>query len=111
MCLAVKARPGAETLTSVPTVEVPLVVVLHRHPRESRARAAPGRAGRLESTALMARITRLHSRVPAEVLVGIALAAVAIPQLFLGPGTDLDVGAVIASGRLITHGDYRPSRP
>jgi hypothetical protein len=59
----------------------------------------------------MARITRLHSLVSAEVLVGIALAAVAVPQLFLGPGTDLDVGAVIASGRLITHGDYRPSRP
>ena len=59
----------------------------------------------------MGRITRLHSLVSAEVWIGIALAIVAIPQLVLGPGTDLDVGAVIASGRLITHGDYRPSRP
>ena len=39
------------------------------------------------------------------------LAVIAIPQLLLGPGTDLDVGAVLASGRLIMHGDYRPSRP
>jgi hypothetical protein len=59
----------------------------------------------------MARIPRWRSLVSAEVLVGLALALVAIPQIVLGPGTDLDVGAVIASGRLILHGDYRPSRP
>lgn len=59
----------------------------------------------------MARIPRLRSLISAESMVGIALAIVALPQVVLGPGTDLDVGAVIASGRLILHGDYRPSRP
>jgi hypothetical protein len=59
----------------------------------------------------MARIPRLRSLVSAEGLVGAILAVIAIPQLLLGPGTDLDVGAVLASGRLITDGDYRPSRP
>jgi hypothetical protein len=59
----------------------------------------------------MARTPKLRSLVSAEVLVGLALVVVAIPQLLLGPGTDLDVGAVLASGRLIRHGDYRPSRP
>ena len=59
----------------------------------------------------MARTPKLRSLVSAETLVGAALLAVAIPQLLLGPGTDLDVGAVFASGRLITHGHYRPSRP
>ena len=59
----------------------------------------------------MTRIPKLRSLVSAEALVGAALAVVAIPQLLLGPGTDLDVGAVLASGRLIMHGDYRPSRP
>jgi MFS superfamily sulfate permease-like transporter len=59
----------------------------------------------------MARTPKLRSLVSAETLVGAALVAVAIPQLVLGPGTDLDVGAVFASGRLIIHGDYRPSRP
>lgn len=59
----------------------------------------------------MARIPRLRSLVSGEVMVGLALVVVAIPQIVLGPGTDLDVGAVIASGRLILHGDYRPSRP
>ncbi len=34
-----------------------------------------------------------------------------VPLLLLGPGTDLDVGAVLASGRGILDGDYRPSRP
>ncbi|HUP76563.1 MAG TPA: hypothetical protein VM282_26250 [Acidimicrobiales bacterium] len=59
----------------------------------------------------MARIPRLRSLVSAEGLVGALLAVIAIPQLLLGPGTDLDVGAVLGSGRLIMDGDYRPSRP
>src|SRR5688500_18806124 len=66
---------------------------------------------RLKSRTLMTRIPRLRSLVSAEGLVGAILAVIAIPQLLLGPGTDLDVGAVLASGRLITKGDYRPSRP
>lgn len=41
----------------------------------------------------------------------IALVAGALPLVALGPGTDLDVAAVIESGRLIRGGDYRPSRP
>ena len=60
---------------------------------------------------MRARTPRLQSLVSAEGLVGALLALVAIPQLLLGPGTDLDVGAVLESGRLIIHGDYRPSRP
>lgn len=59
----------------------------------------------------MTRTPRLRSLVSAETLVGAMLAVVAIPQLLLGPGTDLDVGAVLQSGRLIVHGEYRPSRP
>jgi hypothetical protein len=59
----------------------------------------------------MARTPKLRSLVSAETLVGAALVAIAIPQLLLGPGTDLDVRAVFASGRLIMHGHYRPSRP
>jgi hypothetical protein len=41
-----------------------------------------------------------------------AVAAVAVvPMAFLGPGTDLDVGAVIRSGRSIVRaGEYLPSR-
>jgi hypothetical protein len=42
---------------------------------------------------------------------GVAVAAAVAPMAFLGPGTDLDVGAVIRSGRTIvrdTH--YTPSR-
>lgn len=37
--------------------------------------------------------------------------AAAVPLLLLGPGTDLDVGAVIESGRGILDGDYTASRP
>jgi hypothetical protein len=59
----------------------------------------------------MARTPKLRSLVSAEGLIGLALVVVALPQLVLGPGTDLDVGAVIGSGRLIRKGDYRPSRP
>ncbi|MEJ7584803.1 MAG: hypothetical protein WKF43_12145 [Acidimicrobiales bacterium] len=41
-----------------------------------------------------------------------AAAAASIPLLRLGPGTDLDVGAVIASGRtLVEDQRYRASRP
>lgn len=49
---------------------------------------------------------------PRWAVVGAAAVLVAAaPVLALGPGTDLDVGAVLASGRGILDGDYRPSRP
>ncbi|HMJ78781.1 MAG TPA: hypothetical protein VK507_22550 [Iamia sp.] len=42
---------------------------------------------------------------------GAAVAVAAVPMTFLGPGTDLDVGAVIRSGRTIVRdGEYLPSR-
>ena len=42
---------------------------------------------------------------------GAAVAVAAVPMTFLGPGTDLDVGAVIRSGRTIVRdGEYMPSR-
>jgi hypothetical protein len=42
---------------------------------------------------------------------GIAVAVAATPMTLLGPGTDLDVGAVIGAGRTIVRdGDYMPSR-
>ncbi len=45
-------------------------------------------------------------------MVGAAVALASAPLLLLGPGTDLDVGAVIASGRsLVEHHRYRASRP
>jgi hypothetical protein len=37
-------------------------------------------------------------------------ALVTVPVLWMGYGTDLDVGDVRAVGALIRHGDYRPSR-
>ncbi len=43
--------------------------------------------------------------------VGAVLAVALVPLVLLGPGTDLDAGAVIASGRrLVERGDYVPSR-
>jgi hypothetical protein len=54
------------------------------------------------------RVTK--SKVAPVVLLVLALAA-AVPLLFLGPGTDLDVGPVIESGRGILDGDYTASRP
>ncbi|HEX7135658.1 MAG TPA: hypothetical protein VF228_23980 [Iamia sp.] len=42
---------------------------------------------------------------------GVVAAVAVVPMAFLGPGTDLDVGAVIRSGRSIVRaGDYLPSR-
>jgi hypothetical protein len=43
-------------------------------------------------------------------IAGIAAIVLLVPLLFAGPGTDLDVGAVIQSGRAILHGNYEPSR-
>lgn len=43
-------------------------------------------------------------------IAGLAAAVLLTPLLFTGPGTDLDVGAVIESGRAILHGGYEPSR-
>ncbi|HEV8298499.1 MAG TPA: hypothetical protein VGQ20_14435 [Acidimicrobiales bacterium] len=43
-------------------------------------------------------------------LAGLAVVAILAPLLFAGPGTDLDTGAVIQSGRAILHGDYTASR-
>ena len=43
---------------------------------------------------------------------GVAVALASAPLLLLGPGTDLDVGAVIASGRMLVEDhSYRASRP
>ncbi|QYG91342.1 hypothetical protein HC251_02085 [Iamia sp. SCSIO 61187] len=45
------------------------------------------------------------------VAAGVAVVVALVPMTFLGPGTDLDVGAVIRSGRTIVRdGDYMPSR-
>lgn len=42
---------------------------------------------------------------------GAVVAVAAVPMTFLGPGTDLDVGAVIHAGRsIVRHGEYMPSR-
>jgi hypothetical protein len=43
-------------------------------------------------------------------LAGLAAAVALAPLLFAGPGTDLDSGAVIQSGRTILRGDYVASR-
>jgi hypothetical protein len=51
---------------------------------------------------------RLAIRWP--VVVGLAIVAVVVPVLFLGPGTDLDTGAVLQSGESILDGDYLASR-
>lgn len=46
------------------------------------------------------------------VAAGIGVAVAVAPTTLLGPGTDLDVGAVIGSGRTIVRdGAYTPSRP
>jgi len=58
-------------------------------PRRARAGAGPDRAWAV-----------------AGGLVALAL----VPLAFLGPGTDLDVGAVLRSGRGIVEGTYAPSR-
>jgi hypothetical protein len=42
---------------------------------------------------------------------GVGAVAALVPLLFAGPGTDLDTGAVIQSGRSIRTGDYVASRP
>jgi hypothetical protein len=44
------------------------------------------------------------------VVVGLAAVAVVLPVLFLGPGSDLDTGAVLQSGHAILDGDYVASR-
>lgn len=42
---------------------------------------------------------------------GVVVAVAVVPMTFLGPGTDLDVGAVIRSGRsIVRDGTYMPSR-
>jgi hypothetical protein len=54
-----------------------------------------------------------HAARPAirwPVVVGVAALAAALPVLFTGPGTDLDTGAVLQSGRSILDGDYIASR-
>jgi hypothetical protein len=44
-------------------------------------------------------------------IVGVVVAVAAAPMALLGPGTDLDVGAVIRSGRsIVRDGRYMPSR-
>lgn len=37
-------------------------------------------------------------------------AAVTLPLVWLGYGTDLDIGDVLETAALIRHGDYEPSR-
>jgi hypothetical protein len=44
-------------------------------------------------------------------LAGAVIALAVVPLTLLGPGTDLDVGAVLRSGRAILDGDYVASRP
>lgn len=45
------------------------------------------------------------------VVAGVVVAVAAAPMALLGPGTDLDVGAVLRSGRsIVRDGDYVPSR-
>ena len=41
---------------------------------------------------------------------GVGIVVGLLPLLLLGPGTDLDAGSVIESGRSILHGDYLASR-
>jgi hypothetical protein len=54
------------------------------------------------------RAARPSRRWPA--VAGLAAIAVVLPVLFQGPGTDLDTGAVLQSGRSILDGDYIASR-
>src|SRR5918997_7202326 len=42
---------------------------------------------------------------------GLVTAAVTLPLLWMGYGTDIDVHDVLASGGSIRSGDYMPSRP
>src|SRR5918997_2711755 len=42
---------------------------------------------------------------------GLVTAAVTLPLLWMGYGTDIDVHDVLASGDSIRSGDYMPSRP
>ena len=45
------------------------------------------------------------------IVAGVVVAVAAAPMALLGPGTDLDVGAVIRSGRsIVRDGEYTPSR-
>ena len=53
----------------------------------------------------------LFDRTRLLVVVGGLVALALLPLLFLGPGTDLDAGAVIRSGRsIVDHFHYTPSR-
>lgn len=57
-------------------------------------------------------IATRYASIPGGVRALLALVVVgALPLLALGPGTDLDVGAVIQTGEGILDGTYRPSRP
>lgn len=48
---------------------------------------------------------------PAPLLIGAAVLLLGyVPLVFLGPGTDLDVGGVLDAGRAILDGDYAVSR-
>jgi hypothetical protein len=71
--------------------------------------AAGGQDGRVSSPAAADPVAAPVDR--RWVAAGIAVVVAVVPMAFLGPGTDLDVGAVIRSGRsIVRDGTYLPSR-